>query len=352
MLLIVNTHMKAVGLYKALPIEHPDALVDLTLPVPIPGITDLLIRVDAISVNPADYRARSRKEDDGQPTILGWDVAGTIMDTGSAVAPEFRKGDTVYYAGDVTRPGANSEFHLVDFRIVGHAPKHLSPIDAAAVPLTALTAWEAIFERMGFSIAGGNRFENLLIVGGAGGVGSMAIQLAKLIPGLQVIATASRPESQAWCRKLGADEVINHFDNMSDQLAELGVSHVDAVLLLNDPDQHFPALAEILAPQGCICSIVPFQKAPDINLIMRKSAAFVWEFMFTRPMFGTADVAQQGNILNQITRLIDGGHIVSAASECIGTINAENLRTAHARLESGHTIGKLTLAGFKHHFKP
>ena len=343
---MTRKQMKAVGIYKALPIDHPEALVDLEIPISIPGALDLLIRVEAISVNPADYRVRGRKADDGKLAILGWDVAGTVVATGSNVATEFKSGDAVYYAGDLTRPGANSEFHVVDSRIVGHRPRKLSASEAAAVPLTALTAWEALFDRMHFSRTEPNRLQTLLVVGGAGGTGSMAIQLAKLIPGVRVIATASRPESQAWCRNLGANDVIDHFGDMRQQLVSLGLPHVDAILVLNDPDRHFPALAEVLAPQGTLCAIVPFKETPDINSIMRKSATFVWEFMFTRSMFGTSDIGTQRDILNTVARLIDAGQIKSAATQNLGTVTAENLRIAHSRLESERTIGKLTLTGF------
>jgi zinc-binding alcohol dehydrogenase family protein len=338
--------MKAIGLYKALPIDDPDALLDLKMPVPVPGPMDLLVQIEAISVNPADQRMRERKADDGQLSILGWDAAGTVLLSGSEVSSEFRVGDAVYYAGDLTRPGANSQYHVVDSRIVGHRPRNLTATEAAAVPLTALTAWEALFDRMGFSRSQSNRLQTLLIVGGAGGTGSMAIQLARLVPGLRVIATASRPESQAWCKRLGADEVIDHFSDMKAQLASLDLPQVDAILVLHDPDTHFPALAEILAAHGTLCCVVPFKLAPDINSLMRKSATFVWEFMFTRTMFGTADIAAQQEILNTVAGLLDAGTIQSAASQDLGTINAKNLRTAHHQLASTRTIGKLTLTGF------
>lgn len=343
---MANQQMKAVGLYKALPTEHPEALVDMAIPTPVPGALDLLVRVEAIAVNPADYRVRGQKADDGQFAILGWDVAGAVLATGSGVSSDFHPGDAVYYAGDLTRPGANSEFHLVDSRLVGHRPRTLSAAEAAAVPLTALTAWEALFDRIGFSRTANQRWQSLLIVGGAGGTGSMAIQLARLIPGLRVIATASRPESQAWCLSLGADAVIDHFGDLRQQLANLALPHIDAILILNDPDRHFPVLAEILAPQGTLCSIVPFKTAPDINSIMRKSATLVWEFMFTRSMFATADIRAQRDILNTVAKLIDAGQIKSAATHDLGLINAANLRAAHGRLESQRTIGKLTLTGF------
>ena len=338
--------MKAVGLYNGWPIDHPEALLDLVVPVPTPEPLDLLVRVEAVSVNPADHRVRERKVDDGELAILGWDVAGTVLSVGLGASCEFTPGDAVYYAGDLSRPGANCEIHAVDSRLVGHRPRTLSATEAAAVPLTALTAWEALFDRMGFSRTGHNRLQSLLIVGGAGGTGSMAIQLAKLIPGLRVMATASRPESQAWCRRLGADDVIDHFGNMSEQLANLGLPHVDAILLLNDPDRHFPVLAEILGAQGSLCATVPFKSAPDINSMMRKSATFVWEFMFTRPLFGTDDIVAQRDILNTVAGLIDAGDIQSAANQDLGVINAENLRAAHRQLESKRTIGKLTLTGF------
>ncbi len=337
--------MKAVGVCRALPADHPESLIDLEIPVPVPGPFDLLVRVEAISLNPTDYRSRYRKVDDGRAAVLGWDAAGTVVAVGQAVST-FRPGDTVYYAGDTTRPGANSEFHAVDSRIVAHRPRMLTATAAAAVPLTVLTAWEALYDRIGFLPDGTGRFKTLLIVGGAGGVGSIAIQLAKQIPGVRVIATASRPESQQWCRDLGADDVIDHFGAMPKQLADQGIPSVDAVLLANDPDRHFPALVDLLAPQGVICSIVPFARAVDMNLLMRKSASLVWEFMFTRPMFSTADMGRQGDILATVAGMIDDGTIRSAATRDLGRITAENLRAGHALLETGRTIGKLTLTGF------
>jgi zinc-binding alcohol dehydrogenase family protein len=337
--------MKAVGVYKPLPADDPASLVDLVLPVPVPGPRDLLVRVEAISVNPADYRVRGRKADDGQPAVLGWDVAGAVVSVGGEVSG-FRVGDAVYYAGDLNRPGANAEFHAVDARIVGRRPRTFSAAQAAAVPLTALTAWEALFERLGLSMDGGNRLRSLLVVGGAGGVASMAIQLAALIPDVAVIATASRAESRAWCLELGADAVIDHAGDLRRQLAELGRGEVDAILLANDPDRHFPVLAEILAPQGALCCVVPFDRPPDLNALMRKSAVFSWEFMFTRSMFGTRDIARQGEILDAVAGLIDAGRIASVATSVLEPIDAANLRQAHRLLETGRTIGKVTLQGF------
>ncbi|WP_231583052.1 zinc-binding alcohol dehydrogenase family protein [Yersinia aldovae] len=342
---IKGIYMKSIGVVKAAPIEDPESLIDRDIPLPSPGPNDLLVRVHAISVNPADYRMRQRKEDDGQFVVLGWDVAGEVVASGKNVTA-FVAGDKVYYAGDLTRPGANSEYHVVDEAIVGHAPISVDLICAAALPLTTLTAWEALFDRMGLSPEKPENGKTLLIVGGAGGVGSMAIQLARLVPGLQVIATASRPESRDWCEKLGAHAVINHFGDMAEQLAVQNLSAPDLILLLNDPDRHYPALADMLAPQGKLCCIVPFKQDPNLNLLMRKSASFLWEFMFTRAMFSTADKSTQGVILNSVAAMIDNGRLISTATQNIGAINAANLRAAHLQLESGRTIGKLLLSGF------
>lgn len=337
--------MKAIGTTRALPIGDSEALIERDIPMPVPGATDLLVRVEAIAVNPADYRMRQRKADDGVFAVLGWDVAGEVVAVGASVSG-FSPGDTVFYAGDLTRPGGNSEFHAVDARIVGHRPERLSAPAAAALPLTSLTAWEALFERLRQAPGESAEGRTLLIVGGAGGVGSIAIQLARLVPDLRVVATASRPESRAWCERLGAHAVIDHFGDMKAGLSASGLTASDLVLLLNDPDRHYPAVADLLAPQGTICSVVPFDAPPDLNLIMRKSASFVWEFMFTRSMFRTPDMAKQGEILNRIAALIDEGRIVSTESDILGPIDAATLRTAHARLEQGRTIGKLVLAGF------
>ncbi len=337
--------MKSIGILRSLQSEHPEALIDRDIPEPRPGENDLLVHIEAVSVNPADYRIRKRKPDDGVYQVLGWDASGTVVEVGSKVSG-FSVGDAVFYAGDLTRPGANSERHAVDARIVGHRPRTLTAAAAAALPLTALTAWEALFEKLGLSIGTPSPGSSLLIVGGAGGVGSVAIQLARLVPGLTVIATASRPESRAWCERLGAHAVIDHFADMPAQMAEKGLDSPDLILLTNDPDRHYPVLGEMIAPQGALCSIVPFDHPPDLNLIMRKSATFAWEFMFTRSMFQTADMATQGQILNHIAELVDSNRVIATDAENIGPINASNLRRAHNRLELGHTIGKLVLAGF------
>ncbi len=338
--------MKAFGVYKALPISDPEALLEVETPMPSVSQRDLLVKVEAVSVNPADWRMRSRKADDGQIVVLGWDVAGRVVEAGSDVVG-FAAGDAVYYAGDLTRPGADSEFHVVDSRIVGKRPKTLDAAESAALPLTTLTAWEAIFERFAFSIDRSHDGQTLLVVGGAGGVESMAIQLARLVPGLRVVATASRAESRAWCERFGAHAIVDHFGDMGAQLAALGLPPVTAILCANDPDRHFDALADIVAPQGAICSIIPFAQPPDVNRLMRKSASLLWEFMFTRSMFNTSDIACQGRILDDVAKLVDGGRIATTLSQRLGPINAANLRKAHAIIEGGRMVGKLVLAGFQ-----
>jgi zinc-binding alcohol dehydrogenase family protein len=280
--------------------------------------------------------------------VLGWDAAGVVEAVGADVTG-FKVGDQVFYAGDITRPGSNSEFQLIDERIVGHAPASLALEEAAALPLTAITAWEALFERLRVprkAVAGaGAKAASILIIGG-GGVGSIAIQLATKLAGLQVIATASRPESEQWVRELGAQQVINHFGDIPAQLKAIGHDSVDYVLILNDTDKHFPAAAAAVAPQGTIATIVENSAALDVSLLKAKSAGFVWEFMFTRSMFQTPDMAEQGKLLNEVAHLIDQGVIKTTVSKVLSPINAANLRQAHADLEGGRVIGKIVLKDF------
>lgn len=338
--------MKAVGLTRYLPIDDPMSLEDVELPTPTPVGRDLLVKVEAISVNPVDTKVRAPKDKvEDAPRVLGWDAAGTV----AAVGPDvtlFQVGDPVYYAGSITRPGANSEFHLVDERIVGHMPTSLDFVSAAALPLTTITAWEALFDRLGIAPDGADEGKSILIVGGAGGVGSIAIQLARRLARLTIVATASRPESSDWCRQLGAQHVVDHTQDIPVQLQALGLPQVDYVLCLNDTDSHFPAMAQVVAPQGKICSIVENAGPLEIGLLKSKSATFVWEFMFTRAMYGTPDMIAQHKLLTEVARLVDAGTLRTTVGEVIGPINAVNLRRAHAQLEGGRTIGKLVLAGF------
>jgi NADPH:quinone reductase len=311
---------------------------DIELPKPAPAGRDLLVKVEAISVNPVDYK--QRKVDSPAPRVLGWDAAGTVEAAGPEVTL-FKPGDAVYYAGDVTRPGANSEFHLVDERIVGRKPKRLDFAQAAAIPLTAITAWEAFFDRMKIDIGGEDAGKRMLIIGGAGGVGSIGIQLAK-IAGLSVIATASRPESIAWVKELGADEVVDHRKDLASQIGK----PVDYIANFNDLDTHWAAMGQLIAPQGSMVAIVGNQKPMPMDVVRSKSATMCWELMFTRPRFKTADMIEQHRLLDQVADWLDSGKLRGTLKETLSPISAANLRKAHEKLESGTMIGKLVLKGW------
>lgn len=339
--------MKAIAAFASLPANNDAALQDITLPDPVATGHDLLVEVHAVSVNPVDTKVRSANNPaPEQARILGWDAAGVI----EAIGPDvtlFKPGDKVFYAGDITRPGSNSEFQLVDERIVGPMPASLSFEEAAALPLTSITAWEALFERLqvAMPVAALPR-KSILIIGGAGGVGSIAIQLADRVAGLDVIATASRPETQAWVRELGARHVVNHKEDLVDAVRALEYRYVDYVLILNNTDQHFNAAAELIAPQGTVCTIVENKGELDVSRLKSKSAGFIWEFMFTRSMFETPDMAQQHVLLSEIARLIDQKILRTTVQKALSPINAANLRKAHAMIESGTTIGKIVLKDF------
>lgn len=338
--------MKAVGLLKYLPIEHPEALLDFELPRPQPAGRDLLVAVKAVAVNPVDYKMRAPKDKvESTPRVLGWDAAGVV----EAAGPEatlFKPGDAVYYAGDITRQGSNSELQLVDERIVGRKPRNLGFAEAAALPLTAITAWEGLFDRLHISPEGADRGKRLLILGGAGGVGSIAIQIAGRVAGLEVIATASRPESAAWCRGLGAHQVIDHHGDLAAQLRALGIAGVDYVLCATAIEPYLEALAEAILPQGAICAITGAPRPLDMELLKNKSAAFAWEFMFTRSMFQTPDMIEQHRLLDRVAGLVEAGTLRTTLNGVLGRIDAATLRRAHALLESGKAIGKLVLEGF------
>ncbi len=338
--------MKAVGLYRYLPIAHPEALLDVDIPMPKVEDHDLLVKVEAISVNPIDYKIRAPKDAAEQaPRVLGWDAAGTVSAVGREVTL-FKVGDPVFYAGSIVRPGANSEYHLVDERIVGRKPKTLDFTQAAALPLTAITAWEALFDRLRISPRGADAGKSLLIIGGAGGVGSIAIQLAKQLGKLTVIASASRPASAKWATELGASHIVNHFGAMPTQLEALGFAQVDYVFICNDTDAHFPTAAAVIKPQGGVCTIVANNKPIPVELLRNKSAAFHWELMFTRAMPGAPDMIEQHKLLNEVADLIDAGTLRTTVGQNLGTINAQNVRRAHQLLEEGRSIGKLVLSGF------
>lgn len=337
--------MKAVALTRYLPISDPQSLFDIDLPTPLPTARDLLVRVEAVSVNPVDTKVRAPKEDvEKNPRVLGWDAAGVVEATGADVT-RFKPGDEVYYAGDITRPGCNSQFQLVDERIVGRKPRTLSFAEAAAMPLTTLTAWEGLFERLMIDRHGGNREQSLFIIGGAGGVGSIAIQLGKLA-GLVVIATASRPETQDWVKSLGADHVVDHRQHLPTQLNGLNFACVHYIANFANTDIYWSVMAELIRPQGKIVGVVENSQPLELGLLKSKSSSFAWEFMFTRAMYRTPDMDAQGKILDDAAVLLDEKKLRTTLTETLTPINAANLRQAHARLESGRSIGKLALRGW------
>jgi NADPH2:quinone reductase len=340
--------MKAVGSFKYFPIDDPGSFVLVDVPTPSPAGRDLLVRVKAVSVNPVDTKIRaSLAEAQDKPVILGYDAAGVVESIGDAVTL-FKPGDEVFYAGSRARSGCNSEYHLVDERIVGHKPASLTFEEAAALPLTSITAWEAFFDRLGIvpDTVIGEQSKTALLIGGAGGVGSIAIQVAKRVARLRVIATASRDESRDWCKRMGADLVINHQKQLRQGLKEAGVENVAYILCFNSIELYIQQLADIIQPEGKICSIVgPRDNFPILmNPFFSKSVTFAWELMFTRPVFQTVDMQTQHDHLEEISKLVDRGELRTTLTERFGPLTPENLRRAHARIESGHMIGKLALS--------
>ncbi|WP_236213283.1 zinc-binding alcohol dehydrogenase family protein [Metapseudomonas otitidis] len=337
--------MKAVAYFQNLPIDHPDALQDIDLPEPTPGPRDLLVEVRAISVNPVDTKIRRNAvPENGQPRVLGWDVSGVVKAVGQDVSL-FQPGDEVFYAGALTRPGGNAELHLVDERIVGKRPQSLDFAKSAALPLTAITAWELLFDRLGIAEGQADQGQSLLVVGAAGGVGSILVQLARRLTGLTVIGTASRPETQAWVRELGAHHVIDHSQPLAAELKRIGLDSVTHVASLTQTDQHLEQLVEALAPQGKL-ALIDDPAGLDVLKLKRKSISLHWEFMYTRSMFETADMIEQHKLLNRVSELIDQGVLKTTFGEHYGRIEAANLKRAHALLESGKAKGKIVLEGF------
>ncbi|MDG2400445.1 MAG: zinc-binding alcohol dehydrogenase family protein [Akkermansiaceae bacterium] len=319
---------------------------DTELPRPKATGRDILVQIEAIAMNPVDYKVRPAESD--PPKVIGFDAAGIVVETGDAVTL-FQEGDQVYYAGDVTRSGTNAEFQLVDERLVAKRPTSLDASSSAALPLTSLTAWEALFDQLGINrkTPDDNSGKSLLIIGGAGGVGSIAIQLAKLA-GLTVVATASRRESSDWCRNLGADHIINHHEDLPPQLKSLGLDTVEYIANFNDIDRVWEAMAEMIAPQGSIVLITGHQTQLDFGGAFKlKSAKICWEFMFTRSMFQTNDMITQHHILETVAELVDNGKLIATANGSMSPINAKNILEGHRRLESGTTIGKLVLSGWE-----
>ncbi|WP_415757010.1 zinc-binding alcohol dehydrogenase family protein [Pseudomonas sp. LT1P18] len=335
--------MKAIAFTEhGLPINDPRSLQDVNIAAPMPGPRDLLVEVEAVAVNPVDTKVRSgsfAKE----PKILGWDAAGTVREVGADVSL-FKPGDKVYYAGSLTRAGSYSELQVVDERIVGHRPQSLSAAHAAALPLTSITAWELLFDRLGVS-EGGSDGDVLLVVGAAGGVGSMLVQLARELTGMTVIGTASRPETVDWVKRMGADHVIDHRQPMLAQLQVLGIGEVSYVASLTHTEEHLAQLIEVLRPQGRL-GVIDDPRSLDVMPLKLKSLSLHWELMFTRSLFETPDMINQHHLLNRTAQLIDQGILQTTLGEHFGVINAANMRRAHALVESNKARGKIVLEGF------
>ncbi|WP_029591791.1 zinc-binding alcohol dehydrogenase family protein [Franconibacter pulveris] len=323
-----------------LPISDAKSLYEMELPKPQPGAHDLLVKIRAVSVNPVDTKVRAGSPTD-KPRILGWDAVGTVEAVGENVTL-FKPGDDVYYAGSITRPGSNAEYGLVDERIAGHKPANLSDADAAALPLTSLTAWELLFDRLEVKDGEGDA---LLIIGAAGGVGSILTQLASKLTGLTVIGTASRPETAEWVKSLGAHHVIDHTRPLTEGLRDIGITQVRYVASLTHTDKHYPQIVDALAPQGRL-ALIDDPESLDAVPLKRKAVSLHWELMFTRSLFNTPDIRRQSDILENVRRLIEDGTLKTTTGEHYGKITAENLRRAHAFIESGKARGKIVLEGF------
>ncbi|KRN85198.1 NADPH quinone reductase related Zn-dependent oxidoreductase [Ligilactobacillus acidipiscis] len=341
---IMTEKMNAVGFYEHLPLDNAQSLIDLTLDRLTAKEHDLLVKVSAISVNPVDIATRKNGHDKSErPRILGFDAVGTVVETGSDVTL-FQKGDRVYYAGSFSRPGSYSDYELVDERIVALAPKKLDDAHTAAMPLTTLTAWEALFEQLGIDPDDNetNNDKTILIINGAGGVGSIATQLAHYA-GLHVIASASRPRTKEWALQHGADEIVDHHKNLIDEVHALGHDNVNYILELNNLDNHWDEMVELIGPNGKMSSITSNQKPLNLTALKRKRVTFAWEWMFTKAFYHTADLSSQHEILTQAAQLFDSGILRSTLNQTLQGINADNLKKAHAMIESGHTIGKIVL---------
>jgi len=340
--------MKAVAFRQYLPIDNRDAFLDVEFPQPVPTGRDVLVSVKAVAVNPVDTKVRRGLRNpadavEDPPRVIGWDASGVV----EAVGPDatlFKPGDQVWYAGDITRPGSNAEFQLVDERIVGHKPGTLSHAEAAALPLTTITAYEAFFDRLQIDRDGGDAGQSILIIGAGGGVGSIGIQLAKHA-GLTVIATASRPETEAWVKDLGATHVVNHREDMVAQVRDLGMQHVDHVAIFNDM-RHWATAVELIRPQGGIVSIDDTDLPMPMDGMKMKSASFHWEFMFARAMHQTPDMIEQHKLLTWVARQIDCGKIRTTVNQVLSPINAVNMREAHRLVETGNAKGKIVVEGF------
>jgi zinc-binding alcohol dehydrogenase family protein len=342
--------MKAIGYIQSLPPSDPNSLFDFELPKPAASGRDLLVAVRAVSVNPVDTKVRMRAQGtEAQPKILGFDCAGVVESVGPEVT-FFTPGDEVFYAGSILRPGTNSEFHLVDERLVGHKPRSLTFAQAAALPLTSITAWELLFDRLRIPLGlvdekKPQQAGSLLVVGASGGVGSILVQLARRLTGVTVIGSASRPESQQWVMKAGAHHTVDHSKKLSEEVRKLGIQYLEFIIGLTHTDQHFDEIVELIAPQGAF-ALIDDPALIDVRKFKAKSASLHWESMFTRSTFQTADMSEQRRILEQISTLVDEELLCTTLGATAGRINAANLRQAHAAIESDKSIGKIVLEGF------
>ncbi|WSH66516.1 zinc-binding alcohol dehydrogenase family protein [Rhizobium ruizarguesonis] len=336
--------MRAVAYKTPQPISAETSLIDVELPMPEARGHDLLVEIKAVSVNPVDVKVRAHSAPPaGELKVLGWDAAGIVKAIGADVTL-FKPGDEVFYSGVISRPGSNAEFHLVDERIVGAKPKSLDFAAAAALPLTSITAYEALFDRLKVQDAVSGAGRSILIIGGAGGVGSIAIQIARALTDLTVIATASRPETQDWVKELGAHHVVDHSSPIAPQVAALGIGAPGFIFSTTNTDSHVGDIVEAIAPQGRF-ALIDDPKTLDIVPFKRKAVSVHWELMFTRPLYGTPDMIEQHKLLNRVSELVDAGKIRTTLSEIVGPINAVNLKRAHAMVESGMMKGKAVLAG-------
>lgn len=337
--------MRAIGYLEPQPISAPSSLIDIELPRPKAEGRDILVEVKAVSVNPVDTKVRAgAKPADGQHKVLGWDAAGIVVETGPQVSL-FKVGDAVFYAGAIDRPGSNAEFHLVDERIAALKPRSLDFAAAAALPLTTITAYEALFDRLGVTRPVPGAANAIVIIGAAGGVGSIAIQLLRALTDLTVIATASRPETVEWVKARGAHHVIDHRKPMADQVAALGIGMPGFVFSLTHSDSHAEEIAVLIAPQGRV-ALIDDPKSFDIKLFKPKALSLHWEMMFARPLHQTADMIRQHELLAEVAGLVDAGKVQSTMTDTYGTISAANLKRAHAQIETGTTLGKIVLAGW------
>lgn len=335
--------MKAIGYKENLPIEDIKSLQDVELAIPKATGKDILVEIKAISVNPADYKVRAGMPVQGDDwKVIGWDATGVVKEVGEDVTL-FEVGDEVWYAGDFTRQGSYAQFQVVDERIVGKKPASLSYAEAAALPLTSLTAWEMLFDRL--EVAKNDASKSILVIGAAGGVGSILVQLAKKLTKLNIIATASREETTAWLKELGADSVINHRNKLSEEFEKYSLPAPEYVVSLNATEQHVDEIAKLIKPQGKF-GFIDDPKSLNVMPFKGKAVSTHIELMFTRSMFQTEDMIEQHHILNKVSELIDSKTIKTTLGENFGTINAKNLRKAHAFLETGKAKGKIVLEGF------